>query len=270
MRDGAEDALVLPDGTVQGERHPIALVCSALRCWYAPDSPTRVLGDLLRGSGATGSGAQPSKHNYRDAPPASEQRQVGLDEVAPSAQSNSKLLKTGARGEMEEESQPPPQAAPISADWKVQARAKAKAIIARQKAKDLYPPQDDIACEIARDFRDAGIFGEAGKTHLGCAMVGDVINRHTQRAHISSARQIIRRLRDTWRRDAWHPGGIPHGQHAFNPGPADRGLRARGPDRCDRKRAAHGAAVMNKALIRRIEAAEARVSSSVRQGLAYP
>ncbi|MDP3761527.1 MAG: ATP-binding protein [Ramlibacter sp.] len=41
-----------------------------------------------------------------------------------------------------------------------------------------------------------------GKSHLGAAMVGDVINRHTKRAYIASARQIVRRLRATWRRDA--------------------------------------------------------------------
>ncbi len=41
-------------------------------------------------------------------------------------------------------------------EWKEQARQRAREIIARQKAKDLYPSQEDIACEIAREFRAAG------------------------------------------------------------------------------------------------------------------
>lgn len=39
-----------------------------------------------------------------------------------------------------------------------------------------------------------------GKTHLGCAIVRAVIEQHARGARIVSARDIIRRLRDTWRR----------------------------------------------------------------------
>lgn len=41
-------------------------------------------------------------------------------------------------------------------EWKEQARQRAREIIARQKAKDLYPSQEDIADEIAREFRAGG------------------------------------------------------------------------------------------------------------------
>lgn len=41
-----------------------------------------------------------------------------------------------------------------------------------------------------------------GKTHLGAAMCAAVIEQHARGARIASARDIVRRLRDTWRRDA--------------------------------------------------------------------
>jgi DNA replication protein DnaC len=39
-----------------------------------------------------------------------------------------------------------------------------------------------------------------GKTHLGAAICRAVIEQHAKRARIASAREIVRRLRDTWRR----------------------------------------------------------------------
>jgi DNA replication protein DnaC len=41
-----------------------------------------------------------------------------------------------------------------------------------------------------------------GKTHLGCAIARAVIEQHARGALIASARDILRRLRDTWRRGA--------------------------------------------------------------------
>jgi DNA replication protein DnaC len=41
-----------------------------------------------------------------------------------------------------------------------------------------------------------------GKTHLGCAIARAVIEQHARGARIASARDIVRRLRDTWRRGA--------------------------------------------------------------------
>ena len=62
-----------------------------------------------------------------------------------------------------EEVAQPQAAAPVqtgSADdgneWKEQARQRACEIIARQRARDLYPSQEVIADEIAREFRAAG------------------------------------------------------------------------------------------------------------------
>lgn len=41
-----------------------------------------------------------------------------------------------------------------------------------------------------------------GKTHLGAALVNALITEHTAPAKIASAREIIRRLRSTWRRES--------------------------------------------------------------------
>lgn len=41
-----------------------------------------------------------------------------------------------------------------------------------------------------------------GKTHLGSAMVREIIQRHAKRARIASAREIVRQLRATWHKGA--------------------------------------------------------------------
>ena len=58
-------------------------------------------------------------------------------------------------------------------EWHKLARKQAKQIIDRQRAKDLYPSQTDIADEIARTFRTDGIVGEGGKP-----LAGAYIKRH--------------------------------------------------------------------------------------------
>jgi len=63
--------------------------------------------------------------------------------------------------------------AEVGQNWRSKARERALAIIARQRAKDLYPSQIDIADEIARDFRAAGITGAGGKP-----LAGAYIKRH--------------------------------------------------------------------------------------------
>lgn len=65
--------------------------------------------------------------------------------------------------------------------WKAKAQERARAIIKRQRAKDLYPSQADIADEIAREFRVAGVLGAGGKP-----LTGAYIKRHAL-AGISSA-----------------------------------------------------------------------------------
>ncbi len=66
-------------------------------------------------------------------------------------------------------------------EWKEQAREMAREIIARQKANDLYPSQEAVADEIAREFRLAGVVG-AGRKPL----TGTYIKRHALKG-ISSA-----------------------------------------------------------------------------------
>ena len=99
------------------------------------------------------------------------------------------------------EMKPEPQAAtpaPVvagSADdgeaWKAKARERADEIIKRQRAKDLHPSQEDIADEIAREFRADGVMGAGGKP-----LTGAYIKRHALKG-ISSAqnRQLSTSIR---------------------------------------------------------------------------
>lgn len=96
---------------------------------------------------------------------------------------------------------PEPQAAtpaPVVADsaddgeaWKAKARERADEIIKRQRAKDLHPSQEDIADEIAREFRADGVMGAGGKP-----LTGAYIKRHALKG-ISSAqnRQLSTSIR---------------------------------------------------------------------------
>lgn len=87
------------------------------------------------------------------------------------------LLHFGSKLPVEARTEP--QAVPVadSADdgdaWKAKARERAGEIIKRQRAKDLYPSQEDIADEIAREFRADGVVGAGGKP-----LTGAYIKRH--------------------------------------------------------------------------------------------
>ena len=73
--------------------------------------------------------------------------------------------------------------APLLSDypWKNVAHEQATTIIARQKKKDLFPSQQDIADEIARDFRARGVMGTDGKP-----LSGATIKRHALKGLSSS------------------------------------------------------------------------------------
>jgi hypothetical protein len=91
----------------------------------------------------------------------------------------------------------PPQPVPAETcanddeDWKCKARQMASEIINRQRAKDLYPNQKDIADEIARRFRADRVMGAGGKP-----LTGAYIKRHALKG-ISSAqnRQLSTSIR---------------------------------------------------------------------------
>lgn len=59
------------------------------------------------------------------------------------------------------------------AEWKEKARGVACEIIARDRAKSLYPSQINIADEIAKKFRQDGVVGAEGKP-----LTGSYIKRH--------------------------------------------------------------------------------------------
>ena len=75
--------------------------------------------------------------------------------------------------------------------WKAKARERADEIIKRQRAKDLHPSQEDIADEIAREFRADGVMGAGGKP-----LTGAYIKRHALKG-VSSAqnRQLSTSIR---------------------------------------------------------------------------
>jgi len=75
--------------------------------------------------------------------------------------------------------------------WKAKAQKRADEIIKRQRAKDLHPSQEDIADEIAREFRADGVMGAGGKP-----LTGAYIKRHALKG-ISSAqnRQLSTSIR---------------------------------------------------------------------------
>lgn len=75
--------------------------------------------------------------------------------------------------------------------WKGRARLMAGEIIKRQRAKDLYPSQEDIADEIAREFRTDGVMGAGGKP-----LTGAYIKRHALKGISSAAdRQLSTSIR---------------------------------------------------------------------------
>ena len=73
--------------------------------------------------------------------------------------------------------------------WKETARTCAYEIIKRDGAKELYPSQLDIAAEIAKQFRQDGVYGADGK-----ALTGAYIKRHSLKGITSEHRKQISTL----------------------------------------------------------------------------
>lgn len=95
---------------------------------------------------------------------------------------------------VEPEAKPVPQAVPAvqaeanavvgsanHEEWKLKAQSLAKEIIERDRKKDLYPSQENLADEVARVLRQKCIFGSGGKP-----LTGAYIKRHALKG-ISSA-----------------------------------------------------------------------------------
>ncbi len=72
-------------------------------------------------------------------------------------------------------------------DWKPKARARALEIVRkRQQEQDLYPSQTEIADEIAREFRAAGIVGAERKP-----LTGAYIKRHALKGITSAKDKLL-------------------------------------------------------------------------------
>lgn len=70
-------------------------------------------------------------------------------------------------------------------DWGQNAQDRARSIIERQRLRDLFPSQNDIANEIAREFRVSGVVGSNGKP-----LTGAYIKRHALRGISSEVRAL--------------------------------------------------------------------------------
>jgi hypothetical protein len=78
-----------------------------------------------------------------------------------------------------------------SAEWKLLACQRAIEIVERDRAKDLFPSQVNIADEIARKFRKDGTVGEGGKP-----LTGAYIKRHALKGISSKkSRQLSTKIR---------------------------------------------------------------------------
>lgn len=84
--------------------------------------------------------------------------------------------------ESPQDTTPSPASAGNDDAWKLKARDRAVEIIERQRVKDLYPSQEIIAAEIAKEFRAAELVGADGKP-----LSGATIKRHAL-SGISSAK----------------------------------------------------------------------------------
>lgn len=71
----------------------------------------------------------------------------------------------------------------IQSSWKRQARDRAEEIILEQANRDLYPSQEAVADQIAREFRKSGIVGSGGKP-----LTGSYIKRHALKGISSSVK----------------------------------------------------------------------------------
>ncbi len=109
----------------------------------------------------------------------SESIELGYDPFIPSKERCELVME----GFTEQALQPDAQAAPVLAEgasggneWKEKARVRAAEIIERQRGRDLYPPQIDVADEIAKEFRRDGVMGPDGKP-----LSGETIKRHAMK-----------------------------------------------------------------------------------------
>lgn len=161
MHDGVE-TIEIPDGNVRGKREPLTSLYHELS-FISRNGLASKIGTLLRSSGAQGGGALGSSysHSYTpkiQAPPPT--ALVARLEAAPAPvpASPAPVMPAGPNR---------PEA------WVQKARCRAVEIIEAERARDLYPSQDSIADQIAREFRAAGVMGVGGKP-----MTGSYIKRH--------------------------------------------------------------------------------------------
>lgn len=148
MRDGVE-TVEIPDGNVRGRREPLSGLYVELVTIFNKMPKGSKLGTLLRASGATGSGALGS--NYRPAAPMTIRpaRTTAAPEPQAATPSPAPVATVGASGDAE--------------GWKKKAQERAHEIIKRDRQRDLFPSQKNLAEKIAEEFRRDGVMGADGK-----------------------------------------------------------------------------------------------------------
>lgn len=109
-----------------------------------------------------------------------------LDKTNPEAAELARICLSGVRPEQQATAPGPAPMVLESASggddgWKAEAKKMAVELINRDREKDLYPSQDNLADEIAKKFRSVGVLGAAGKP-----LTGAYIKRHALNG-ISSA-----------------------------------------------------------------------------------
>lgn len=157
MRDGVE-TMEIPDGNLRGRRTPLSGLYNELSAIFYTMPKGSKLGSLMRASGASGSGAQPS-YGLSHTP-----QKLALTTAIPEAQAAA--LAPVGNNEIE------------ALAWKQLAQNKAHEIIAADGKRDWYPSQENIADRIAVQFREAvpQVVGGGGKP-----LTGAYIKRHALR-----------------------------------------------------------------------------------------
>lgn len=132
---------------------------------------------LLAGDFEDEAAANPAVRRMLDWVQVARKRQIAIDDGMASIATAHAPGQDSAAPELQHHPKAPP-------EWQELAQRRAREIIARQAAKDLFPSLNNVADEIAREFRRDGIVGAGGKPLTGSS----IKRRALQGTGISSAK----------------------------------------------------------------------------------